>query len=289
MDNSSPYKLCLGTFFVLVLTGLKQRMSARQHYKGESDNLCDTDVFEGIVKIVKPSYQRISKGIRAMVSDIKSCKSNGGTYFPFRDKAAMEEFDRRVHQDYAAVLSSATEFSKTFLEIGTETKLDVRLVSALIDLALRDESIDRDADFFILESGEPIKKRQFGELNRFCLPAVILGFLCWSVKQDNRTGKTTYDQLCPQRALRAKRDYQGRLGYDIKDQITVYMPRENMDEVINAEVINEDDSNSNPQREDRQDKGLAGVQSITNSTINIVNCEKNIDLKNNTGTITINL
>ena len=37
-------RLCGGTFFVLVLQALKQRVKSRQHYKGERDGLSDPEV-----------------------------------------------------------------------------------------------------------------------------------------------------------------------------------------------------------------------------------------------------
>ena len=38
-------RLCGGTFFTLVLQDLRQRMRAREHYKGESDGLILTSIF----------------------------------------------------------------------------------------------------------------------------------------------------------------------------------------------------------------------------------------------------
>jgi hypothetical protein len=43
-------RLCGGTFFVLVLQALKQRVKARQHYNGERDGLSDPEVLIGLIK-----------------------------------------------------------------------------------------------------------------------------------------------------------------------------------------------------------------------------------------------
>lgn len=48
MTKGDNPRLCGGTFFVLVLQALKQRVKARQHYKGERDGLSDPEVLIGL-------------------------------------------------------------------------------------------------------------------------------------------------------------------------------------------------------------------------------------------------
>ena len=48
--------LCGGTFFTLVLQALRQRMNAREHYKGDSDGLSDPEVLVGLIKVINPAY-----------------------------------------------------------------------------------------------------------------------------------------------------------------------------------------------------------------------------------------
>jgi hypothetical protein len=54
-------RLCGGTFFVLVLQALRQRVKARQHYKGERDGLSDPEVLMGLIKVINPDYQEPRK------------------------------------------------------------------------------------------------------------------------------------------------------------------------------------------------------------------------------------
>ena len=56
MTNSDYPRLCGGTFFILVLQALRQRMKAREHYKGESDGLKDPNVLIGLIRVINPDY-----------------------------------------------------------------------------------------------------------------------------------------------------------------------------------------------------------------------------------------
>ena len=47
-------RLCGGTFFTLVLQDLRQRMKAREHYKGDRDGLTDPEVLMGLIKVINP-------------------------------------------------------------------------------------------------------------------------------------------------------------------------------------------------------------------------------------------
>ena len=53
MTNNDYPRLCGGTFFILVLQALRQRMKAREHYKGESDGLKDPNVLVGLIKVTQ--------------------------------------------------------------------------------------------------------------------------------------------------------------------------------------------------------------------------------------------
>lgn len=64
--------LCGGTFFTLVLQALRQRMNAREHYKGDSDGLSDPEVLVGLIKVINPAYTNPGKEkLRAIVNNYK--------------------------------------------------------------------------------------------------------------------------------------------------------------------------------------------------------------------------
>jgi len=169
-------RLCGGTFFVLVLQALKQRVKARQHYKGERDGLSDPEVLMGLIKVINPEYQEPREGaLKGKTNDFKSCKTSTGQYLPFGDTPEIDTFDKRVRERFPDALNAMSIFVDDFLETGTEVQKDVRLVKALLDLIQQDDSIGKDEEFYVSEDGGKIKKAALGGLRKVCLPAFLLG------------------------------------------------------------------------------------------------------------------
>ena len=226
MTKGDNPRLCGGTFFVLVLQALKQRVKARQHYKGEMDGLSDPEVLIGLIKVINPDYQEPKEGaLKGKTNDFKSCKTSTGQYLPFGETLEIEAFDERIRNEYQDALGAMTEFVALFLEIGTKVKKDERLVKALIDLIEQDDSIKPDEGFYIEETGQKIKKTALGGLDDVCLPAFLLGVWHYVVvyRKDNSVGRDTYDMWCPENG-RAPRTYSGGMGKSITKTINVRMP-----------------------------------------------------------------
>ena len=176
MTTDEKPRLCGGTFFVLVLQALKQRVKARQHYKGERDGLSDPEVLMGLIKVINPEYQEPREGaLKGKTNDFKSCKTSTGQYLPFGDTPEIDTFDKRVRERFPDALNAMSIFVDDFLETGTEVQKDVRLVKALLDLIQQDDSIGKDEEFYVSEDGGKIKKAALGGLRKVCLPAFLLG------------------------------------------------------------------------------------------------------------------
>ena len=165
MTSSNYPRLCGGTFFILVLQALRQRMKAREHYKGESDGLKDPNVLIGLIKVINSDYVApAGDALKTKTNDFKSCKLSKGEYLPFGNTPEIEEFDHRVQNNYGSALSAMSGFVEQFLETGTAVKKDERLVKALIDLIQQDVSILGDEEFYILENGKKIKRPHLATL-----------------------------------------------------------------------------------------------------------------------------
>lgn len=128
MKESTCPRLCGGTFFTLVLQGLKQRTKAREHYRGERDGLSDPEVLVGLIRVINPDYNAPELNIiKSKTNEYKSCSTSTGKYFPFGNTAEMSEFARRIQTNYSSALEAMTEFVYEFLEIDTASKRDMRL------------------------------------------------------------------------------------------------------------------------------------------------------------------
>lgn len=221
--TSSDYpRLCGGTFFTLVLQDVKQRISAREHYKGESDGLNDPDILIGLITVINPDYVRPQKSLKTKTNDYKSCKHSKGQYLPFGNTPEINEFDKRVKEDYSTALNDMTKFVEEYLEVGSSGKREYRLVKALLDLIQQDDTItDGDNDsMYVLPNGDALKKSQILELQEIHLPAFLLGVwhYCSTKRKNNKVGENTYNEWCPQKGG-ASRDYEGHMGETWKNQI----------------------------------------------------------------------
>lgn len=293
MTNNDYPRLCGGTFFILVLQALRQRMKAREHYKGESDGLKDPNVLVGLIKVINPDYQEPSgDALKGKTNDFKSCKTSTGQYLPFGDTIEVEEFDSRVQTSYASALGQMDNFVGQFLETGTAVKKDERLVKALIDLIQQDESIDAEEEFYILESGEKIKKAALGDLTTVCLPAFLLGVWHYVVvnRKDNQVGKDTYNQWCPL-AGGGPRAYKGSMGKSITQEVSVYTNTNVADEVIIEDVEDGDPNDDIGSADDfsEQAQSTQGAYPVVNNNPLFIqqNGDGNVVMPNY-GAITIN-
>nr|DAQ74878.1 MAG TPA: hypothetical protein [Caudoviricetes sp.]DAV84011.1 MAG TPA: hypothetical protein [Bacteriophage sp.] len=293
MTNNDYPRLWGGTFFILVLQALRQRMKAREHYKGESDGLKDPNVLVGLIKVINPDYQEPSgDALKGKTNDFKSCKTSTGQYLPFGDTVEVEEFDSRVQTAYASALGQMDNFVGQFLETGTAVKKDERLVKALIDLIQQDKSIDAEEEFYILETGEKIKKAALGDLTTVCLPAFLLGVWHYVVvnRKDNQVGKDTYNQWCPL-AGGGPRAYKGSMGKSITQEVSVYTNTNVADEVIIEDVEDGDPNDDIGSADDfsEQAQSTQGAYPVVNNNPLFIqqNGDGNVVMPNY-GAITIN-
>lgn len=68
-------RLCGGIFMTLSIQALRQRMKAREHYKGESDGLTNPETLVGLIKVINPDYQDIGKDkFKGTANNYKACK-----------------------------------------------------------------------------------------------------------------------------------------------------------------------------------------------------------------------
>lgn len=271
MTKGDNPRLCGGTFFVLVLQALKQRVKARQHYKGERDGLSDPEVLIGLIKVINPDYQEPKEGaLKGKTNDFKSCKTSTGQYLPFGNTPEIEAFDERVRNEYQDALGAMMEFVALFLETGTKVKKDERLVKALIDLIEQDDSIKPDEGFYIEEKGQKIKKTTLCGLDDVCLPAFLLGVWHYVVvyRKDNSVGRNTYDRWCPENGG-APRTYSGDMGKHITRKIEVRMPETDVTEEAEIYDFGDEDADQSDSEFDFGDEdSKAGTPPPTQQIIN---------------------
>ena len=237
--NDYP-RLCGGTFFTLVLQALRQRMKAREHYKGDSDGLTDPEVLAGLLQVINPDYSNPGKDVlKTPANNYKACRVSTGAYLPFYDRQMIQAFDSRVKTDYKSALMAMTEFVNSYLDLGESVGRTTLLVKALVDLIQQDASVDGAEEFYIGEQGQKTKKAVLGDLTKICLPAFLLGVWHYVVvkRPDNSIGQVTYDRWCPSND-RGPRKYSADMGTGVLDGLRVYMPEvQTLDEADDEVII----------------------------------------------------
>jgi hypothetical protein len=270
MTTNENVRLCGGIYFTLLLQARKPRKGVREHFRGESDGLSDPEMLVALLKVVIPDYNEPTATTKATfkgnTSDYKSCKISKSVYLPFDDSAVVSAFDSRVTTEYPRALSMMSDFVAGFIDSGTSTRKDERLVKALLEIIEADHSIDDTQVFYIGDSGQGITKATLRSMNNFCLQSFLLGVWHFIIanRNDNKAGKATFDLLCPPRDG-AERKYEGKLGDAITRVINVTQINdvgnvargtlEAAGEAVNN-VVSEDSGNSNPQPIDTDPKRI---------------------------------
>ena len=225
MSTNDYPRLCGGTFFTLVLQALRQRMSAREHYSGDSDGLSDAEVLVGLIKVINPDYADPGKEkLKTIANNYKRCTASTSAYFPFDDDQIVFVFDRSVRTDYQTPLNGMIAFVNRFLDTSEGIHKDTNLVRSLIDLILQDQSIEFSDEFYIGSDGGKKKKAALGGLTEVCLPSFLLGVWHYIVvhRKDNGIGKKTYDAWCPSTGG-GQRKYTAHMGEGILDGLSTFM------------------------------------------------------------------
>lgn len=283
MDNMEYPRLSGGTFMTLVIEALKERTKAREHYKGESDNLNDPDVLAGLIMVINPDYQYPGKKVlKSKANDFKACKLSTGKYLPFgkiKKKIELQVFDERVRADYVSARNDMSVFIENFIETGTKLKKDIRLVKALMELIDKDLSILPDKEFYSGKNGETIRKEDLVGLTEVCLPSFLLGIWHFIVTErpDNAVGKATYDIWCPENGG-GSREYGGTMGDTITREIKVEVLKPIFKTEDDVEVVNisKETPGDDPHKEDPKKESLQ--QEINNPFTFIQNGNNNTQI-----------
>lgn len=237
MDNRKNWRLCGGTFFILISNARKQLPSKGEMYAGKKSGITEPETLMALARVVTPDIEEPmsseNKSMRDGTSDFKSCRGWGWRPFLFNDKAAKKSFDERMKNDYQECLAQMTEFTNKYLDLRTDTHKDFFLVKALLELLDADGTIDGDTRFYAERSGRTITKDELLEQSTICLESFLLGLwhYCIVDVKKNSIGQATYNEWCPPTEGNNERPYEACVGEGSMRQIelTYCMPSDFMD------------------------------------------------------------
>lgn len=191
-DNFVP-KLTGGILFSLLLRERKQRYTKQENIESKSDGLSDKDVLQALLEIANPSIHMPSgDSPKTNASQFKSCKIDKTTWFPLLSNDFIESFRHEIRENYTETLIRVNKLFSKF--INKSTFNINRLGRSILDLIARDKSIPDDAQFFIYNAIEPVKKIDMLSNNKYKLQPLILGVWYYLIinKVHNTEGAKTF-------------------------------------------------------------------------------------------------
>lgn len=296
MKKEEKYRLCGGTFFVLLSDARKPLLSKNENYMGKKSGITEVELLLALTKIVVPDIPKPMsselKTLRDNTRDFKSCENWGGGFLRLGDKSIQKSFDERVKSNYSESLTAMSKLVEKYIDAGTSTKKDEYLVKALVEVIIDDKEILDDQLLYICTNGKPITKSELRSTTDICLQSFLLGIwhFVLTVVENNTVGKDTYNKWCPTHDgnKRSKREYVAAIGensslnihlsyYDndnLCDESSDYVSEtENTGESIEAEVVEDVKSDDTT------------AQYIDNSVM--VNTGNGLQIKENHGTLNI--
>lgn len=296
MQKEEKYRLCGGTFFVLLSDARKPLLSKAENYKGKKSGITETELLLSLARIVIPDIPEPMsselKSLRDSTNDFKSCKNWGGGFFRLGDKSVKKSFNERVKSNYYESLNAMSKLVDKYIDAETSTKKDEYLIKALVEVILNDKGISDNQLLYICKNGKPITKSELRNTAEICFQSFLLGIWHFAVTgiKENSIGRKTYEEWCPPHngSKGSKREYVAAIGENssLNIHLSYYEndhlcdessddvnETENTAETIETEIIDEvknDDTTA---------------QYIDNSVM--VNIGNGLQIKENHGTLNI--
>lgn len=296
MQKEEKYRLCGGTFFVLLSDARKPLLSKAENYKGKKSGITETELLLSLARIVIPDIPEPMsselKSLRDSTNDFKSCKNWGGGFFRLGDKSVKKSFDERLKNNYSESLTAMSKLVDKYIDAETSTKKDEYLVKALVEVIMEDDKILPEQLLYIQANGQPIEKKMLSSISEICLQSFLLGIWHFAVTgiKENSIGRKTYEECCPPHngSKGSKREYVAAIGENssLNIHLSYYEndhlcdePSDDVDETENIDELIETEIVDDIKNDD------TAAQHIDNSVM--VNIGNGLQIKENHGTLNI--
>lgn len=258
MQKEEKYRLCGGTFFVLLSDARKPLLSKAENYKGKKSGITETELLLSLARIVIPDIPEPMsselKSLRDSTNDFKSCKNWGGGFFRLGDKSVKKSFDERLKSNYYESLNAMSKLVDKYIDAETSTKKDEYLVKALVEVIMEDDKILPEQLLYIQANGQPIEKKMLSSISEICLQSFLLGiwhFVLTAV-DNNTIGSDTYNAWCPPHngSKGSKREYVAAIGENSSLNIHLsyyendHLCNESSDDIENGDTVTQYIDNS---------------------------------------------
>ena len=176
-----------------------------------------------ILKVFKSDIHIDEKNLKEQTKKFKMCKEHSAFASDFENPAERHNLSLKIQNQYEKLINETSKVIETNIDTNADTRKDVLLVKAILEVIDNDNSIDERQRFYILPNGKSVNKKQLRTMKEFYLPSFLLGVLYYVLYniRDNTEGFNTYNLWCPQLRIskRLKREYSAMIGENSKKKI----------------------------------------------------------------------
>lgn len=227
------FKLCGGTLFALLTNAKLNKKKSTFQRKGYSQE----ELMLDLVRIYYPSVQ-FGDSFKKDTNNFKRCIIDDCSSFSFNNQELINNFDNELKANYSLKMMQMNELLNHFFDLKNEPVLN-KLVRSILELIEKDDSISKNAKFYVLPNGSSITKLDILLSDTFYLSSFILGVFHYVIvnKIDNRLGIQTYKTWYTSPGNNKKHDFTSSIGDNYK-AISLVIDAENI-EATNEEVAEE--------------------------------------------------
>ena len=253
MANRDTWRLCGGTFFILISDARNPMPSHAEMYMGKQSGITEPETLLALARVATPSISDPSRlderSFRDGTLAFKSCENWGWGHFRFKDASAKKSFDDRIKNNYAECLAAMTAFTNKYLELRSATRKDEYLVKALLELLDADKTIPSGTELYANKDGTTITKAEVLSSPSLCLESFLLGLWHYCIVhiKKNSIGQETYAEWCPPTESNNGRPYEAAIGE--KSSREVELTYCYSTDFENDEVGKASDGSGNPESE----------------------------------------
>lgn len=224
------FKLCGGTLFALLTNAKLNKKKSTFDKKGYSEE----KLMHDLVKIYYPSAH-LGDTFKKDTNNFKKCTISDCSSFNFNNQELINNFDTEIKNNYSSKLKQMKALLSHFYDLKNEPVLN-KLVRSILELIEKDDTINKNENFYILPNGKAVSKVDMLLNDTFDLAAFILGVFHYIVvkKIDNKLGLQTYESWYASPGNNRKHEFTSNIG-DTYKAITLTIDTE-IEEITDKET-----------------------------------------------------
>ena len=190
MEKLKSYKLCPGTFFSILCMAKKAT--------GNSDvNVKEVNMMLDLVKLGDPSASlRNVSSPETDVAKVKNCTRDSASWMGIGKANYILKYKDRYERSYSEMVTQINKFIEDYLD--SSTIVIERVCQSLLDLIINDNSIVESATFDIGPNGDPIRKSDLLNCEKYDVQFFLLGiwsYIICRAELKNSEGRETFVSL----------------------------------------------------------------------------------------------